>query len=269
MTDPGHAAEKIVAFLNSLKTAGGFRLDYTLREFPAAASADERQGAHATGAHAAEITPVTPTTPLLEVTLSGPDASLLLERNGELLHAVESLAASILRLTPEQMEQLSFDCGGFKASRTRAIEQSAHQAVERVRSTGQPFTFPPMNSRERRMLHLALAASGLPTASSGENPRRFVVLYPEGATPQPDAFAPRPPARRDRPGFRPSPHPGSRSGEPFNRSRQPDRPARPPFHPIESPADASEADRDPAGEPLTPAAAREREESIRRAFRKR
>jgi spoIIIJ-associated protein len=45
-----------------------------------------------------------------------------------------------------------------------------------------------MTSRERRMLHLVLTQSGLPTASSGEVPRRFVVLYPQGhqpaATPQ-------------------------------------------------------------------------------------
>jgi spoIIIJ-associated protein len=38
-----------------------------------------------------------------------------------------------------------------------------------------------MTSRERRMLHLILSESGLPTASSGEGPGRFVVLYPAGA----------------------------------------------------------------------------------------
>jgi spoIIIJ-associated protein len=38
-----------------------------------------------------------------------------------------------------------------------------------------------MSSRERRMLHLLLSESGLPTASSGEGSLRFVVLYPEGA----------------------------------------------------------------------------------------
>ena len=34
-----------------------------------------------------------------------------------------------------------------------------------------------------RLLHLALADSGLPTASSGLGPRRYVVLYPEGHKP--------------------------------------------------------------------------------------
>jgi spoIIIJ-associated protein len=37
-----------------------------------------------------------------------------------------------------------------------------------------------MTSRERRIIHLALTQSGLSSASSGEGPRRFVVLYPEG-----------------------------------------------------------------------------------------
>jgi len=31
------------------------------------------------------------------------------------------------------------------------------------------------------MLHMLLSESGLPTASSGEGPGRFVVLYPKGA----------------------------------------------------------------------------------------
>ncbi len=57
---------------------------------------------------------------------------------------------------------------------------AAEDAIKNVQSTGRPYAFPPMNSRERRMLHLLLSESGLPTASSGENPRRYVILYPEG-----------------------------------------------------------------------------------------
>jgi len=49
-----------------------------------------------------------------------------------------------------------------------------------VEDTEQPFSFHPMSSRERRMVHMFLKDSGLQTASSGEGSRRFVVLYPEG-----------------------------------------------------------------------------------------
>lgn len=122
-------------------------------------------------------------TPLLTVDFTGPDTPLLLARSGELLHAIEHIAAKILGLESDDHDRVSFDAEGFKAKRDRELFRSAEIAIEEVRSTGRPFAFPPMTSRERRMLHMALTKSGLPTASSGENPRRFVVLYPGGQQP--------------------------------------------------------------------------------------
>jgi spoIIIJ-associated protein len=116
----------------------------------------------------------------IEVEFTGPDTQLLTARNGELLHALEHIAAKALRLEQEQHDRISFDADSYKAKRDRALAESAERAITSVRTTGRPYAFPPMNSRERRLLHLALSGSGLPTASSGEIPRRFVVLYPEG-----------------------------------------------------------------------------------------
>ena len=110
---------------------------------------------------------------------TGPDTAMLTARNGELLHALEHLAAKVLRLEPEEHDRVSFDADRYKATRDRMLQESAERGIAEVRSTGQPYSFPVMNSRERRLLHLVLKDSGLPTASSGEMPRRFVVLYPE------------------------------------------------------------------------------------------
>ncbi len=112
---------------------------------------------------------------------TGPDTPMLTNRNGELLHALEHLAAKVLQLEPEQHDRVSFDADGYKETRDRLLQESAERGIASVRATGQPYSFPVMNSRERRLLHLALKESGLPTASSGEMPRRFVVLYPEGS----------------------------------------------------------------------------------------
>ena len=50
-----------------------------------------------------------------------------------------------------------------------------------MRESKRPYSFDPMTSRERRLLHLILKREeGLKTESSGEGPSRFVVLYPEG-----------------------------------------------------------------------------------------
>lgn len=119
----------------------------------------------------------------LRVELSGADVPLLLARNGELLLALEHMAAKVLRYESDEHDRIYFDADNFKLLRHEELLRSAEMAVERVRRTGQPFAFAPMSSRERRQLHLALASSGLPTASSGEGPRRCVVLYPEGEGP--------------------------------------------------------------------------------------
>jgi len=116
----------------------------------------------------------------LRVEFTGPDTHLLIARNGELLNAMENIAAKTLRLEPEQHDRISFDADSFKENRDRDLRRVADAAIESVKRTGKPYAFAPMTSRERRLLHMALVGSGLPTASTGEIPRRYVVLYPVG-----------------------------------------------------------------------------------------
>lgn len=122
----------------------------------------------------------------LGVNFAGGDAQLLTARNAELLHALEVMATSILRLAPEEHDLLSFDAEGYKEGRAQQMRRLAEIAVATVKTTGRPYAFRPMNSRERRMLHLQLKDSGLRTASSGEASRRFVVLYPPAPPENPE-----------------------------------------------------------------------------------
>jgi len=120
--------------------------------------------------------------PELSVEFRGLDSPRLLEHNAELLLSLEHLATQILRLAPEQHDLVSFDVDGFKAGRYDAIEKSAQDAIHLVRLSGEPFAFPPMSSRERRLLHLALNGSGLRSMSIGEGGGRHLVLYPRAVT---------------------------------------------------------------------------------------
>ena len=120
----------------------------------------------------------TPARPLVSVEFVGDDVGMLTTRNGELLLAIEHIAAKSLRLEPEDHDVIWFEAGGFKANRDLLLRSAAEVAVAQVRLTGQPYRFSPMSSHERRMLHLALAHSGLPTASEGEGPLRHLVLHP-------------------------------------------------------------------------------------------
>jgi spoIIIJ-associated protein len=165
--------EKVKEFLQTLLTSSGLDL-----EFKTQACNGQVQTPAQTDAQTSAAAPHP--SPEISVEFTGPDTPLLTARNAELLHAIEHLAAKLLRLEPEQHDRISFDAENFKALRNRELELIAQAGAERVRATSRPYAFPPMNSRERRLLHLALAATGLPTASSSDGPRRFVVAYPEG-----------------------------------------------------------------------------------------
>jgi spoIIIJ-associated protein len=161
------AAQKIAAFLASLNKLGGMRLKYRISApdgTPASLDSEEL-------------------VPALSVELAGPDAPLLVQHNGELLLALETIATQILRLDQRESGLVSFDAANFKALRAAELRLTAETTAEKVRQSGIPYAFPPMNSRERRQLHMAFRGiEGVETASSGEGHDRFLAVYPEGKT---------------------------------------------------------------------------------------
>jgi spoIIIJ-associated protein len=163
--DLQQAAQKIAGFLNTLNKLGGMRLKFRIT---AGDGARDPEGLEARQIY---------------VELAGPDVPLVVQHNGELLRALETLAAQMLRLDQRENDLVSFDAANFKALRAQELRLSAETAAEKVRKSGVPYSFPPMNSRERRLLHMACRdLQGIETASMGEGPNRFLVVYPEGKT---------------------------------------------------------------------------------------
>ena len=168
IADLQQAAKQIANFLNSVIRLGGLRLKYRISASAPPESA-ETDGAQ-----------------VLNVELAGPDAPMLTHRGGELLRALEHIAIQILRLDIREHDLVSFDALNFKALRAQEIQLSAETAAERVRESGVPYSFPPSNSRERRMLHLAFKEmEDVESASLGEGQERYLVVYPKGKTPLP------------------------------------------------------------------------------------
>ena len=153
------AANKINEFLHAVVTDGGLHLKYRIVVDPPPLSEWEK--------------------PEIFVDFSGPDSTLLLDRGGELLRALELLALEILHLPSGEHDKISFDCKNQRSIRFQELRVAASVAAEKVRQTGTPFHFAPMSSRERRIVHLALRDhSDLRTESDGEGFNRCVVLYP-------------------------------------------------------------------------------------------
>jgi len=159
------AAQQIATFLNAVVRLGGLRLKYRISAGPVPEDS-EHAGAE-----------------VLNVELLGQDAPLLTQRGGELLRSLEHIAIQILRLDVREHDLVSFDALNFKALRQQEIQRSAELAAERVRQTGTPYSFPPTNSRERRLLHLAVKnIEDVESASIGEGQERYLVVYPKGRT---------------------------------------------------------------------------------------
>ena len=90
------------------------------------------------------------------VKFSGPDVDLLLSNRAELLLALEHVTMEMLRMPSEDHSRISFDANDYRLLRIEELRLSALTAAEKVKRTGTPFRFNPMNSRERRVIHLAL-----------------------------------------------------------------------------------------------------------------
>lgn len=163
------AGRRIESFLGTLVRNANFKVKWEIIEGDAARSELE--------------------TPDLLVRFSGPDTEILLANKGELLLALEQLTQEALRMPPQEHSLICFDANDYRLMRMEELRLSALTAAEKVKQTKVPFKFNPMNSRERRIIHLALRNEpAVRSESSGVGPTRQVVIYPAGM-PAPAASA--------------------------------------------------------------------------------
>ena len=120
------------------------------------------------------------------VRLYGRDAGRFLERNGELLDALQVLANKAL--TGRKIEKdIELDCGEFKGRRMEELGQQARETAERVRRDGREQLLPAMSPIERRIVHLALQDDAdVTTESRGDGfYKRVAILRRTEAQSQP------------------------------------------------------------------------------------
>jgi spoIIIJ-associated protein len=109
--------------------------------------------------------------------IDGADSALVRSEGGELLDALEHFVNQSFGRGFSEGQRFVCDVDNFRAVREKELRAMARHAAERVRSTGAPFFFGPMNAGERRIIHLTLAEeANLFTESVGEgNARRLKV----------------------------------------------------------------------------------------------
>jgi spoIIIJ-associated protein len=100
----------------------------------------------------------------------------LVGTNGEVLDALQELTRIAVQARTGDRSRLMLDVAGFRAGRRVELGRVAERAVTEVRERGVSVSLEPMNAFERKVIHDAVAASGLVSESSGAEPERFVVI---------------------------------------------------------------------------------------------
>src|SRR5256885_13071114 len=69
----------------------------------------------------------------------------------------------------------------FRSRREETVKEMALRLADRVRRTGERVMMDPMQSYERRIVHITLEKEpGIRTESQGEEPNRRVAILPDG-----------------------------------------------------------------------------------------
>jgi spoIIIJ-associated protein len=175
------AGPRVEQFLNTVVRLGGFKLNYSVTEGETPHPDFEN--------------------PDILVRFRGDDVDLLLANKAELLLALEQLTMEALGMPAEEHSRICFDANDYRILRIEELRVSALTAAERVKKTKAPFHFSPMNSRERRIIHLALRdETEIRSESVGLGPIRQVVIVPADMKTLPEPIRPpRPRPEDDKP----------------------------------------------------------------------
>ncbi|MHB0976927.1 MAG: RNA-binding cell elongation regulator Jag/EloR [Candidatus Aquicultorales bacterium] len=115
---------------------------------------------------------------LLVAVEGGPKAGLLIGKRGETLAAIQTVVNAAVRKRGAG-PRVVIDIEGYRARRRTNLEQLALRAAEKATASGRAVALGPMNSYERRVVHLTLKDDpDVVTESEGDEPDREVIVVP-------------------------------------------------------------------------------------------
>lgn len=112
------------------------------------------------------------------VSIVGVKGTELIGPDGEVLEALQELTRLAVHRRTGERSRLMLDVGGFRERRRAELTKIGSAVAGDVKRTGKPQALEPMTPFERKVVHDAVAAAGLRSESEGEEPNRFVVVFP-------------------------------------------------------------------------------------------
>ena len=108
-----------------------------------------------------------------------PLSALIIGRRGQTIDAFQYLVNRIVSKKMGQRLNIVLDTENYRQKHESKLEKMAQQTAQQVRSTGRPVVLPPMNSHDRRIVHLTLQDDrDIYTGSKGEGYMRKIKISP-------------------------------------------------------------------------------------------
>jgi len=108
------------------------------------------------------------------------DMSLLIGRQGQTLDAIQELSRQVVGHRLDQRIKVLVDVEDYRKRRAERVVEKARAAAEAALDSGSEQELEPMDALERKIAHDAVAEiEGVSTESRGEDPDRYVVVFPD------------------------------------------------------------------------------------------
>lgn len=115
----------------------------------------------------------------INIEIAGRDAGRIIGKKGQVLQSLQFLTHRIINRPGLDRRHILVDAEGYRSRRDNSLATMAQRLGRQAVEEGKIITFEPMNPRDRRVVHLALAKfEGVITRSDGEGDDRRVQIIP-------------------------------------------------------------------------------------------
>jgi spoIIIJ-associated protein len=115
----------------------------------------------------------------ISIEIAGRDAGRIIGKKGQVLQALQFLTHRVVNRPGLDKRHVTVDAEGYRSRRDNSLATMARRLGRQAVEEGKIITFEPMNPRDRRVVHLALAKfEGVITRSEGEGEDRRVQIIP-------------------------------------------------------------------------------------------
>ncbi len=115
----------------------------------------------------------------ISIHIVGADSGRIIGKKGQVLQALQFLTHRVVNRPGEDKRPILVDAEGYRNRRDNNLASMARKLGKQAVELGKIITFEPMNPRDRRVVHMALAKfEGVITKSEGEGDGRRVQIVP-------------------------------------------------------------------------------------------